>query len=536
MRPTRRFNPVLYLFLLSLFILWLVSCQRPDPQVVVVATQVPLAIPPTLAPATPSANGGEGAAGDAAALISPPTPAPATPTQVVLRVYIGTPTPDAPRNGSANTGGAAFTHTVGFGENLGLIAQTYGLTVEQITQANGIGVNDFLYVGQALLIPGSGSVSGLVSPSFKIIPDSELVYGPAAEGFHVADVAAAYRGYLVNYTENIEGQVITGPEVVALVAHRFSINPRLLLALLDYRAGWLTQPNPTETTYPLRYYTPGTEGLYKQLGWAANELNLGFYGRAEGGRYSFTLADGTQLAFAPDINDGTAALQQYLGASGSSYATWQQEVGPEGFFRTFDQLFGNPFAYTFEPILPSGLTQPPLRFPWPLGETWYYTGGPHGGWASGSAWAALDFAPPGEQLGCYQDENWITAVADGVVTRSGFGAVVVDLDGDGYAGTGWAITYMHLETRDRVAVGTIVKAGDKLGHASCEGGFSTATHLHISRTYNGRWIAADGAIAFNMGGWVSQGQGVEYFGLFFRGDAVKEACECREEGNALLGE
>ena len=84
-------------------------------------------------------------------------------------------------------------------------------------------------------------------------------------------------------------------------------------------------------------------------------------------------------------------------------------------------------------------------------------------------------------MGCYQDENWITAVADGVVTRSSFGAVVVDLDGDGYAGTGWAITYMHLETRDRVAVGTSVNAGDKLGHASCEGGCSTGSHLPISR-------------------------------------------------------
>jgi murein DD-endopeptidase MepM/ murein hydrolase activator NlpD len=319
-----------------------------------------------------------------------------------------------------------------------------------------------------------------------------------AMGFEVGGVAAAYRGHLTTYTENVEGQVITGPEIVSLVAHRYSVNPRLLIALLEYRANWLTQPTPAETLYPLGYRVPGTEGLYKQLSWAANELNLGFYGRAEGGRHTFTLADGSQ--------------------------------------RTYDQLFGNPFAYTFDPLLPPGLTQPPFRFPWPLGETWYYTGGPHGGWASGSAWSALDFAPPGDQLGCYQDENWITAIADGVVTRSGFGAVVVDLDGDGFAGTGWAITYMHLETRDRIPAGTVVKTGDHLGHASCEGGFSTATHLHISRTYNGRWIAADGTIPFNMGGWVSQGQGVEYFGLFVRGEAVKEACECREEGNALLGE
>lgn len=529
------FSPISYRLVFILLILGVVSCQRPDPQVVVVATQVPLALPPTVAPITvPAQTGGIG--GDAAADLIPPTPAPATPTQVVLRVYLGTPTPDPPHIATTSSGGAALTHTVTSGETLGIIAQSYGVTIDQIAQANGIGNNDFLYVGQSLLIPTTGGIGATISPNFKLIPDSELVYGPMAQGFDVAGVAAAYRGYLTTYSEEVEGQVITGPEVVSLVAHRYSVNPRLLLALLEFRSGWLTQPNPAETVYPMSYYVPGTAGLYKQLGWAANELNLGFYGRAEGGRNTFTLADGTQLTFAPDINNGTAAVQHYLGISGSSYAIWQQEVGAEGFFRTFDQLFGNPFAYTFDPLLPPGLTQPPLRFPWSIGETWYYTGGPHGGWASGSAWAALDFAPPGEQLGCYQDENWVTAIAAGVVTRSDFGAVVVDLDGDGYAGTGWAITYMHLETRDRIAVGAVVQAGDKLGHPSCEGGFSTATHLHISRTYNGRWIAADGPIPFNMGGWVSQGQGVEYFGLFVRGDEVKEACECREEGNGLLGE
>lgn len=532
MNTANPLSRIRYWFVFLLLLLWLVSCQRPDPQVVVLATQVPLAIPPTVAPVTLPPD----ATGQSDSVVIPPTPAPVTPTQVVVRVYLGTPTPDAPHVATTSNGSSAFTHTVGFGETLGFIAQTYGVTIEQIAQANGISANDFLYVGQALLIPGATSAGGQVSPSFKLIPDSELVYGPMVKDFEVGSVAAAYRGYLTTYTEDVEGQVITGPEIVSLVAHRYSVNPRLLLALLEYRANWLTQPAPAETVYPLGYRVPGTEGLYKQLGWAANELNLGFYGRAEGGRHTFTLADGSQLAFAPDINDGTAAVQHYLGISGTTYGVWQQEVSPEGFYRTYEQLFGNPFSYTFDPLLPPGLTQPSFRFPWPLGETWYYTGGPHGGWASGSAWAALDFAPPGDQLGCYQDENWITAIADGVVTRSGFGAVVVDLDGDGFAGTGWAITYMHLETRGRIPAGTVVKVGDQLGHASCEGGFSTATHLHISRTYNGRWIAADGAIPFNMGGWVSQGQGVEYFGLFVRGEAVKEACECREEGNALLGE
>jgi hypothetical protein len=54
--------------------------------------------------------------------------------------------------------------------------------------------------------------------------------------------------------------------------------------------------------------------------------------------------------------------------------------------------------------------------------------------------------------------------------------------------------------------------------------------------YNGRWISADGSIPFDMGGWVSQGLGREYDGLLIRGGVTKEACECREELNAITAE
>jgi hypothetical protein len=39
-----------------------------------------------------------------------------------------------------------------------------------------------------------------------------------------------------------------------------------------------------------------------------------------------------------------------------------------------------------------------------------------------------------------------------------------------------------------------------------------------------------------MNGWLSQGLGREYDGLLVRDDVVKEACECREEGNTITGE
>jgi hypothetical protein len=55
---------------------------------------------------------------------------------------------------------------------------------------------------------------------------------------------------------------MSGGAVVRRVADDFSVNPRLLLALLEYRAGWLFDPEPDAASlvYPLGYVQLGYEG------------------------------------------------------------------------------------------------------------------------------------------------------------------------------------------------------------------------------------------------------------------------------------
>ena len=457
--------------------------------------------------------------------------------------YAGQPTADAPHYevaaGSATSVGShSVAHTVAAGETLGTIAQRYNTTVAALIELNGLTNPDVITVGQQLQVPGV-EIQRVVGPTFKIVPDSELVYGPGAAGFDLRAFTAALGGRLLRYQEEVEGQMMSGPDIVQLVADRHSVNPRLLLAVLEHRAGWVTQAQPPERANLLGYVGTTIPGLYGQLSWAANLLNLGFYGRGEGGLRGFNLGNSTQVSFDPTINDGTAGVQRFLGAlEGVTYESWQADTGPNGLYATYVRLFGSPFAYAHEPLLPDGLTAPALELPWAAGETWYFTGGPHGAWNSGSAWGALDFVPPGDAAGCIPTDAWVTAPAAGVVARSGHGAVVIDLDtaegaADGYAGTGWAVTTMHLETRERIAVGTRVDTGDHLGHPSCEGGFSNGTHVHLARTYNGEWFAADGPIPFILEGWVSAGLGQEYDGTLRRGQTVREACVCREDVNAI---
>jgi murein DD-endopeptidase MepM/ murein hydrolase activator NlpD len=218
---------------------------------------------------------------------------------------------------------------------------------------------------------------------------------------------------------------------------------------------------------------------------------------------------------------------------------WQIAVSSEGLFATYMELFQYPFDYTIEPVYPSDLTQPPMQLPFEPGVVWSFTGGPHGGWGDGSAWAALDFAPPGDALGCIQSDAWVVAVADGTVLRAENGAVVQDIDisgpntNDGIEQTGWTVLYMHIESRDRVIAGTYLQAGDHIGHPSCEGGVSSGTHVHLARRYNGEWIPADQNVPFVMDGWSSEGLGSVYDGYLHREGIYIEAWEGQRDENAI---
>ena len=61
------------------------------------------------------------------------------------------------------------------------------------------------------------------------------------------------------------------------VAQNYSVNPRLLLALLEYRSGWVTNATPQNVDYPLGFFDDYYAGLYRQMAWAADNLNRGYY-------------------------------------------------------------------------------------------------------------------------------------------------------------------------------------------------------------------------------------------------------------------
>lgn len=444
---------------------------------------------------------------------------------------LGTPTPD-PFREPPQLRTEAENYIVQPGDSLNSIAIQFGVSANQIVQANAILNPDILSVWQALYIPAPQPQPP--GPPHKILPDSELVFGPANIYVDIYSVVDHWYGYLRGYVEEVEGVEMSGAGIIHLVARRYSVNPLLLLGLLEYQGGWLTQSEPSSQSrlYPMGYVAYTWEGLFPQLSWAADQLNLGFYRWRADWLGPFMVTDGHVINPGLGINAGTAGVQQLFSQLYPA-ESWRQVVGETGFSLTYADLFGDPFERRVEPLQPADLKQPLLQLPIEDGFVWSFTGGPHSAWGDYAGWAALDFAPPGNAFGCVISNEWVVAAADALVVRVENGEVLLDLDGDGNEQTGWVLLYMHIESRHRVQAGTVLQAGDLIGHASCEGGVTTGTHLHIARKYNGEWIPADGPIPFEMDGWVSSGAEWPYDGYLSKGSVVLEACACRNEFNQI---
>lgn len=433
------------------------------------------------------------------------------------------------------TGPIYTYHTVGTGETLSYLAWRYDISIEELVAMNDLeGPSALIQVNQSLRVPIEIET---MAPAQKLLPDSEVVYGPSYVGFDIAGFVESQGGYLATYEQYVDGELLSGADAVMRVAEQFSVGPRLLLALLEYYGGWVTNPEPTERQLnrPLGPQNPRGSDLYLAMGFTANRVNAGYYSYKRDGFWIFELAD-RSLALTPEgLNAGTVGLQNIL-AIHSNEDSWPIALSDDGFTATYHLLFGDPFEKAIGPLVPADLTQPPLSLPWRQGQGFYFTGGPHPGYIDGSAWAAIDFGPPDVLGNCFYSNEPNTAVGDGVIVTARQGEVHLDLDGDGNIQTGWVLLYFHmaLDIDRPVQVGQTINEGDVIGYASCEGGLSNSSHLHLARRYNGEWIEAGGPVPFSLSGWVVQPARVPYGGYLTNGLEIREPCECWEADKNLI--
>jgi murein DD-endopeptidase MepM/ murein hydrolase activator NlpD len=468
----------------------------------------------------------------------------AAPSAVRSTLDPALPSPFPPR--PLYSPGELVDYTAQTGDTLPNLAVRFNTTVAEIKQANLFIPDSATSMPPGMPIKIPIYYLPLWGSPYQIIPDSLFVNGPTQVGFDTANFIADKPGWLKDYSEYAADANRSAADIIDYTARYYSVSPRLLLALLEYQAGALSQPSLPDNDqgystldYPLGYQVWDHKRLFMQLGWAANLLNNGYYGYRTSHLTSIEYHDGRLERFDPWQNAATVSLHNYFNflydsdrKEHDSYSDYAKAISSEGFAKVYRDLFGDPWQAD-KPHIPGSLTQPEFSLPFEPGYTWAYTGGPHTGWGIGEPYAAVDFAPPSVTQGCQPSSAWVVAMAPGVVARSETGIVVLDLDGDGDERTGWDIFYLHIGTQERAPAGATLKRGDPIGHPSCEGGESTGTHVHIARKYNGEWIPADSALPLTLDGWVAHSSGEAYQGTLTHFSEVVTACECSNRASFI---
>lgn len=412
--------------------------------------------------------------------------------------------------------GTLVDYTAQDGDSLISVAAHFNTTEEEIRFVNPDIPKDVttLPAGYPMQIPIY--YKALWGSPFKILPNAYFVDGPKQIDFDTVAFVDSQPGWLKSYSAQANGVVRRGGELVEYVAWQFSVSPRLLLAIAEYQAGALSSPTLDEEKldYPLNFEDNTHSGFYLQLILLADQLNTGYYSWQTGRLDSLVLMDGTMENPDPWQNAATVGIQSYFARVMVS-TDYRLATSAEGLSKTYITYFGDPWLDS-EANIPGSLTQPELRLPFEDGNTWAYTGGPHASWGNLEPLGALDFAPPSVAGKCSPSEEMVVAIADGEISRTDTGVVMLDLDSDGDDRTGWVIFYLHIGSTNKTRQGVLVTSGTPLGFPSCEGGSSTGTHVHIARKYNGEWVAADGAIPFVMEGWVPHNGSAPYKGTLTR--------------------
>ncbi len=460
-----------------------------------------------------------------------------TPTAYIPPTETFVPTPEAQQE--------PIVYHAQAGDTLAVVATHFGVGKDQIQSNVDLPVNSFINPGTLLVIP---QVLINTTSDSHLLPDSEFVYSRAITDSDfpedVVQFVQAAGGYLSEEREYEHSNLTSGGEIVRNIAKNNSINPYLLLAMLEYQSNWVFgQPqNLAQLKYPMGYVNYDDDGLVRQLRWAVNQLSIGYYGWREGRltevifKNAQSLNRNVSARIEPSLNAGTVALQYFYSRIYNSDEWIQAMDDDTGFIIIYEEMFGSPDDRTqYEPLFSHNLVQPSLELPFVPGVVWNYTGGPHGAWEREGSWSAVDFAPSGFRGECSNSYAYVTASAPGLVVRAQDGVVIINLDYNDNEHSGWVLLYLHIATDGRVVnVGDEVNTGDRLGHPSCEGGISTGTHVHMARKYNGEWMTADGPTPFLLSGWTVQNGSAVYKGTLAKpGEGLVTASSYSAPGSQI---
>jgi LysM repeat protein len=147
-------------------------------------------------------------------------------------VYVGQKL-TIPGASSSSTVAAGGVHVVRAGESLTIIAQRYGTTAAAIASANGLANQNFIYSGQRLTIPGSGSAPSAAGATAAVASGVSAVHivkageslAIIATRYSVSAASIASANGIVNQNMIYAGQRLTIPGATAAATAAATATP-----------------------------------------------------------------------------------------------------------------------------------------------------------------------------------------------------------------------------------------------------------------------------------------------------------------------
>src|SRR5215216_452486 len=137
------------------------------------------------------------------------------------------------------------------GDTVPALAKRFNTTEEEIMQANPVIPHEATTMPPGFPMKIPIYYLPLWGTAYQSIPDHAFVNGPSNIGFSTSAFVASTNGWLKDYRVYAGEEMRSGAEVVDYVAVNYSISPRLLLALLEYQSGAITQPEAPPGKYGL---------------------------------------------------------------------------------------------------------------------------------------------------------------------------------------------------------------------------------------------------------------------------------------------
>ena len=353
------------------------------------------------------------------------------------------------------------------------------------------------------------------TPERRFLSMDELVYAPDFDSVAIQNYVTAAGGDLAGVPLYVDGRRYAFGEALIGQTLYYSVSPKIILALIEYQADLVTQPNQPNERYTWAVGYGGEEGRFAgfgtQMRWATREM---FYARRDlPTRPALRFADGDAPAPAY-LSNAQYVVARLLAPTIRSdrldVALWQ-------FNDTYERLFG-----ALPVQIPVGTT-PPVILQWPLQtpvpiSSFFDHGGPfltrdmpagivtywghnetdmafayngHDGWDYAAA-------PPDPVLAAAAGTVIFAGIADdNCDTR----AVIVDHGDD------LRTLYWHL-SQITVDVGQPVIAGAQLGVVG-NTGCSKGPHLHFGVQYRGVGIDPYGWCSSTPDPWATHPAGIK---------------------------